>query len=75
MPMTVPAYFTAFKNFAFTRTPSGVLTLRFHTADQGLYLIACTAAPGSRDADALNLLASWHATDNTEDTAPTPARP
>jgi enoyl-CoA hydratase/carnithine racemase len=31
MPMIEPAYFTAFKNFAFTRTPSGVLTLRFHT--------------------------------------------
>ncbi len=31
MPTTEPAYFTAFKNFAFTRTPSGVLTLRFHT--------------------------------------------
>ena len=31
MPMTEPAYFNAFKNFAFTRTPSGVLTLRFHT--------------------------------------------
>jgi enoyl-CoA hydratase/carnithine racemase len=31
MPMTEPAYFTAFKNFAFTRTRSGVLTLRFHT--------------------------------------------
>ena len=31
MPMTDPAYFTAFKNFALTRTPSGVLTLRFHT--------------------------------------------
>jgi enoyl-CoA hydratase/carnithine racemase len=31
MPMTDPAYFTAFKNFAFSRTPSGVLTLRFHT--------------------------------------------
>ena len=31
MPMTEPAYFTAFKNFAFTRTSSGVLTLRFHT--------------------------------------------
>jgi enoyl-CoA hydratase/carnithine racemase len=29
--MTEPAYFTAFKNFHFTRTPSGVLTLRFHT--------------------------------------------
>jgi len=31
MPMTEPAYFTAFKNFVFTRTPPGVLTLRFHT--------------------------------------------
>jgi hypothetical protein len=31
MPMTEPAYFTAFKNFAFTRTLSGVLTLKFHT--------------------------------------------
>jgi enoyl-CoA hydratase/carnithine racemase len=31
MPMTAPAYFTAFKNLGFSRTPSGVLTLRFHT--------------------------------------------
>lgn len=31
MPMTEPAYFTAFKNFEFSRTPSGVLTMRFHT--------------------------------------------
>ena len=31
MPMTEPAYFTAFKNFQFSRTPSGVLTMRFHT--------------------------------------------
>jgi len=31
MSMTEPAYFTAFKNLAFSRTPSGVLTLRFHT--------------------------------------------
>lgn len=31
MPMTQPTYFTAFKNLNFTRTPSGVLTLRFHT--------------------------------------------
>jgi enoyl-CoA hydratase/carnithine racemase len=31
MPATEPAYFTAFKNFELTRTPSGVLTLRFHT--------------------------------------------
>ena len=29
--MTEPASFTAFKNFECTRTPSGVLTLRFHT--------------------------------------------
>jgi hypothetical protein len=36
-------------------------------ADQGLYLIACGAVPGSRDADALNLLASWNA--NANDTA------
>jgi len=33
-----------------------------------LFLIVCGAAPGSRDADALNLLASWHATGNAEDT-------
>jgi len=31
MSVTEPAYFTAFKNFEFIRTPSGVLTLRFHT--------------------------------------------
>ena len=31
MPVTEPSYFTAFKNFDFTRTSSGVLTLRFHT--------------------------------------------
>jgi enoyl-CoA hydratase/carnithine racemase len=31
MQTTEPAYFTAFKNFAMTRTPSGVLTVRFHT--------------------------------------------
>ena len=31
MTVNQPAYFTAFKNLAFTRTPSGVLTLRFHT--------------------------------------------
>ena len=29
-----PAYFTAFKNLSFSRTPSGVLTVRFHT-DRG----------------------------------------
>ena len=31
MTMTGPEYFTAFKNLEFTRTPSGVLTVRFHT--------------------------------------------
>ena len=31
MPMTEPAYFSTFKNFEFSRTLSGVLTLRFHT--------------------------------------------
>ncbi len=51
----------------------GQMTFTYETmklaADQGLYLIACSAAPGSRDADALNLLASWNATDNANDTA------
>ena len=31
MTMTGPEYFTAFKNLEFTRTRSGVLTVRFHT--------------------------------------------
>ena len=31
-------------------------------ADEGLALIVCSTEPGSRDADALDLLASWHAT-------------
>ena len=31
MTTTEPAYFTAFKNLQLRRTPSGVLTLRFHT--------------------------------------------
>jgi len=31
MSVTGPSYFTAFKNFEFTRTPSGVLTFRLHT--------------------------------------------
>jgi hypothetical protein len=43
-------------------------TMEF-AADEGLYLIVCGAAPGSRDTDALNLLASWNATDNAENTA------
>ena len=33
-------------------------------ADQGMYLIMCGTAPGSPDADALSLLASWNATGN-----------
>jgi MmyB-like transcription regulator ligand binding domain len=51
----------------------GQLTFTYETmelaADEGLYLIVCGAAPGSRDADALNLLASWNATDIAENTA------
>jgi enoyl-CoA hydratase/carnithine racemase len=31
MTMTDPAYFTSYKNLQMSRTPSGVLTLRFHT--------------------------------------------
>jgi enoyl-CoA hydratase/carnithine racemase len=31
MTMTEPTYFTAFKNLDLRRTPSGVLTVRFHT--------------------------------------------
>ncbi|WP_034260866.1 helix-turn-helix domain-containing protein [Actinospica robiniae] len=30
------------------------------TADEGLYLIICGVAPGTRDAEALDLLASWN---------------
>jgi len=45
----------------------GQLTFTYETmelaADEGLYLIVCGVVPGSRDADALNLLASWNATD------------
>ena len=51
----------------------GQLTFTYETmelaADEGLYLIACGVAPGSRDADALSLLASWNATGNAQDTA------
>jgi transcriptional regulator with XRE-family HTH domain len=43
----------------------GPLTFAYETmelaADEGLYLIVCTATPGSRDAEALSLLASWDA--------------
>jgi hypothetical protein len=52
---------------------AGQMTFTYETmelaADEGLYLIVCGVAPGSRDADALNLLASWNATDNAENTA------
>jgi MmyB-like transcription regulator ligand binding domain len=43
----------------------GPMTFTYETmelaADEGLYLIVCGTAPGSPDADTLNLLASWHA--------------
>ncbi|MFF1633277.1 helix-turn-helix domain-containing protein [Leifsonia sp. NPDC058248] len=47
------------------------------SSDRGLQLIAYSATPGSTTADALKLLASWAATDNTESrtTAPTDASP
>ncbi len=42
----------------------GELTFTYETTqltnDDGLYLILCSVPPGSRDADALNLLASWN---------------
>ena len=45
----------------------GELTINYETmelaADDGLSLIVCGVAPGSRDADVLNLLASWNATE------------
>ena len=45
--------------------------LRDHGARRrrGPVLVVCRVAPGSRDADALNLLASWSATDNAKNTA------
>ena len=47
----------------------GPLTFNYEVmelaADEGLVLIVCSAAPGSRDADALSLLASWIASDRT----------
>ncbi|MFJ6214873.1 helix-turn-helix domain-containing protein [Streptomyces sp. NPDC092296] len=45
---------------------AGELTINYETmglaADEGLSLIVCGVAPGSRDADALDLLAGWSAT-------------
>ncbi|MFC8449352.1 helix-turn-helix domain-containing protein [Kitasatospora sp. NPDC057223] len=53
----------------------GDLTINYETmelaADEGLFLIIGGAAPGSRDADALGLLASWNAT-GTARQAPAP---
>lgn len=44
------------------RVLAGQMTFTYETralaADEGLYLIVCSVAPGSRDADALNLLAA-----------------
>jgi transcriptional regulator with XRE-family HTH domain len=48
----------------------GPLTFNYQAmeleADEGLFLIACTVAPGSRDADALNMLASWSADERSK---------
>ena len=50
----------------------GELTITYEAmdlaADDGLSLIMCGVAPGSRDAEALNLLASWNAEAPTERT-------
>jgi transcriptional regulator with XRE-family HTH domain len=47
---------------------AGPLTFNYEAmelaADEGLSLIVCSVAPGSRDADALKLLASWSADDH-----------
>jgi transcriptional regulator with XRE-family HTH domain len=56
----------------------GPLTFNYEAmelaADEGLVLIVCSVAPGSRDADALSLLASWSAADQTPQAA-TPEQP
>lgn len=53
----------------------GELTFNYEAmelaADEGLYLIVCSVAPGSRDADALNLLASWNAPEPVQPTSKT----
>ncbi len=41
-------------------------------ADPSLMLFAYTAAPGTRSAEALDLLASWAATPEATETAPAP---
>jgi transcriptional regulator with XRE-family HTH domain len=54
----------------------GELTLAFEmmelAADPGLNLLTFTAEPGSKSDEALNLLGSWAATVEQEQTAPTP---
>ena len=57
---------------------AGPLTFNYEAmelaADEGLILIVCSVAPGSRDADALSLLASWSAGDRDRQVA-TPGQP
>ncbi|MEU9367610.1 hypothetical protein AB0D71_23545 [Streptomyces avermitilis] len=52
---------------------AGQLTFTFETmelaADEGLYLIVCGVAPGSRDAEALDLLAGWSACEPAQTTS------
>jgi transcriptional regulator with XRE-family HTH domain len=56
----------------------GELTLDFEmmelAADPGLHLLTFTAEPGSKSDEALNLLGSWAATVEHEQTAPTPGQ-
>ena len=56
----------------------GELTLTFEmmelAADPGLNLLTFTAEPGSKSDEALNLLGSWAATLEHEQTAPTPGQ-
>lgn len=67
----------------FCHSVVGELTLSFEalqpTADANLALVAYTAEPGSRSAEALALLASWSATEELEQAAaaspPSPAQP
>jgi transcriptional regulator with XRE-family HTH domain len=57
----------------------GDLSLTFETmelsADTGLTMFAFTAEPGSKSEEGLNLLASWAATLDQEETAPAPQGP